>query len=125
MVCVLVAANGQQTSGSEVGVLMDPAVTSGMRQGAAAASAASEARAAEDYEARKRAHLQTAAACADEGLQFVLLVADAAGGAGLKTWKQVAPWVAARPGAGTDTERITCCRLYRWPSKGKRMPERC
>eukprot|EP00438_Fugacium_kawagutii_P034791 Skav236255 [mRNA] locus=scaffold829:452914:455068:+ [translate_table: standard] len=37
----------------------DLAVTSGLRQGAVAASAATGARAAEDYEARKRAHLQT------------------------------------------------------------------
>lgn len=80
----------------------DLAVTSGLRQGAVAASAVTGARAAEDYEARKRAHLQTAALCAEEGLQFIPLVAEAASGGwapvAMRTWHQLAQSIAARSG---------------------------
>ena len=85
----------------------DLAVTSGLRQGAGAGLPQQQqgitgARAAEDYEARKRAHLQTAATCADEGLQFIPLVAEAASGGwapvAMQTWRQLAHCVAARSG---------------------------
>lgn len=86
----------------------DLAVTSGLRQGAVAASAATGARAAEDYEARKRAHLQTAATCANEGLQFIPLVAEAASGGwapvAMQTWRQLAHCVAARTGEEAGAE---------------------
>ncbi|CAK9038385.1 132 kDa protein [Durusdinium trenchii] len=86
----------------------DLAVTSGLRQGAVAASAATGARAAEDYEARKRAHLQTAATCAGEGLQFVPLVAEAASGGwapvAMQTWRQLPQCVAARSGEDAGVE---------------------
>ena len=86
----------------------DLAVTSGLRQGAVAASAATGARAAEDYEARKRAHLQTAATCANEGLQFIPLVAEAARGGwapvAMQTWRQLAHCVAARTGEEAGAE---------------------
>jgi len=62
----------------------------------------------EDYEARKRAHLQTAATCADEGLQFIPLVAEAASGgwapAAMQTWRQLAHCVAARSGEQPTVE---------------------
>ena len=101
-----------QTTNTKALTAFDLAVTSGLQQGAAAASAASGGRAAEDYEARKRAHLQTATACANEGLQFVPLVAEAAGGGwapvAMKTWRQLAQCMAARSGddAALELDRL-------------------
>ena len=92
----------------------DLAVTSGLRQGAVAASAATGARAAE---ARKRAHLQTAATCADEGLQFIPLVAEAASGGwapvAMQTWRQLAHCVAARSGEQPKVELEKLLSLQR------------
>jgi len=80
-----------------------------MRQGAVAASAESGAHAAKDYGARKRAHLHTAAACAEQGLQFIPRVAEAAGGgwapAAMKTWHQLSQCVAARFGEDAALEQ--------------------
>ena len=58
----------------------DVAVTSGLRQGHLAASAADGSKASMDYEVRKCHHLDTLQACATEGLQFISLVVEACGG---------------------------------------------
>ena len=58
----------------------DVAVTSGLRQGHLAASAADGSKASMDYEVRKCHHLDTLQACATEGLQFIPLVVEACGG---------------------------------------------
>ena len=87
-------------------------MTSGLRQGAVSASARCGARAAADYEERKRQHLHTQATCAAEGLQFVPLVAEACGGgwgpAAERAWKALAQAVAARTGetAAVEQERL-------------------
>ena len=84
------------------------AAISGLQQAAVAASAATGARAAENYEGRNRAHLQTAATCANEGLQFIPLVAEAASGGwapvAMQTWRQPAQCVAARTGEEAGAE---------------------
>ena len=56
------------------------AVTSGLRSGAVAASASGGSHACVAYEAKKRAHQDTAHQCSEQGLQFVPLVAEACGG---------------------------------------------
>eukprot|EP00660_Eupelagonema_oceanica_P019577 gene19577-biopygen5141 len=60
---------------------LDFAVTSGLKSGALFSSAADGASAAAEYEARKRAHLDTAAHCKDEGILFIPMVMEACGGA--------------------------------------------
>ncbi|CAJ1356341.1 unnamed protein product, partial [Effrenium voratum] len=63
---------------------LDLAVTCGLRPGqlpqAAAAEGAWAVGPATDYEARKRAHLNTAQLCAEQGLQFLPIVAEGSGG---------------------------------------------
>ena len=80
----------------------DLAVSSGMRSGVLAASAANGAHAAVAYEDRKRQHQATAAQCRAQGLQFVPCVAEACGGgwgpAAVKVWKALGALIAARGG---------------------------
>ena len=59
---------------------LDFAVTSGLRSGLIASSAASAASAAEHYEEVKRRHLDTARCCSEVGLAFVPMVVEAHGG---------------------------------------------
>ena len=71
----------------------DLAVTSGMRLGVVARSAADGQLAASEYEARKCSHQQALATCTAEGLQFIPLVVEACGGGwaptAMKTWKGI------------------------------------
>eukprot|EP00660_Eupelagonema_oceanica_P019257 gene19257-biopygen13015 len=60
---------------------LDFAVTSGMRSGFVFPSAADGGSAVVSYEARKRAHLDTAAHCKEEGILFIPMVVEACGGA--------------------------------------------
>ena len=83
----------------------DVAVTSGLRQGHLAASAADGM----DYEVRKCRHLDTLQACATEGLQFIPLVVEACGGGwgptALKTWRSLSAAIAART---SDSRQQLC-----------------
>ena len=60
--------------------VFDLAVTSGLRCGASASSAADGSHACAAYEKRKRAHLDTATLCQQQGLQFVPLIAESSCG---------------------------------------------
>ena len=90
----------------------DLAVTSGLRQGQAAASTADGSRAAAAYEDRKNQHLNTLSTCTAEGFQFLPLVAEACSGGwgpvATKTWKELAAAIAARSNesVATETERL-------------------
>ena len=90
----------------------DLAVTSGLRQGLVARSAADGQLAAAEYETRKCAYQQTLATCTAEGLQFIPLVVEACGGGwaptAMKTWKELATAHAAR---STETAGVECGRL--------------
>ena len=95
---------------------LDLAVTSGMRTGAALAQSAQSSQAAvEAYEAQKRTHLQTAKHCADEGLQFIPLVAEACSGGwgptAAETWRVLGGLLAARTGdtPAAETARLLQC----------------
>ena len=60
---------------------------------------------ARDYAARKRAHLNTQALCMAEGLQFVPLVVEAAGGwapAARRAWKELGEQLSAGTGDPTS-----------------------
>ena len=76
------------------------AVTSGLRCGAAASSAADGARACADYEERKRSDLNTATMCQQQGLQFVSLIAESVGGEwgreSIKTFRHLGSLLAGR-----------------------------
>ena len=86
----------------------DVAVTSGLRQGHVANSALDGSKACMDYEVRKCSHLDTSAACATEGLQFVPLVVEACSGGwgptALKTWRSLAAAIAARTSESSAKE---------------------
>ena len=90
----------------------DLAVTCGLRGGELAHSAADGAHAATAYEARKRAHQDTEAACRREGLQFIPLVAEGcAGGWGptaTATWRSLGRLLAAQSGepVASTTEHL-------------------
>ena len=76
-----------------------------------ASVAADASRPAEDYEARKRTHLQTQLLCASEGLQFVPLVVEASGGwapIARRTWKELGQLLAAKTGESeaVETEQL-------------------
>ena len=80
----------------------DLAVTSGLRSGAVAASASDGSHACVAYEAKKRAHQDTAHQCSEQGLQFVPLVAEACGGGwgptAISTWRSLGALLSARTG---------------------------
>ena len=106
-------AVAQLMSGSPTGTFMalplfDVAVTSGLRQGHLAASAADGSKASMDYEVRKCHHLDTLQACATEGLQFIPLVVEACGGGwgptALKTWRSLSAAIAARTSESSSVE---------------------
>eukprot|EP00660_Eupelagonema_oceanica_P019071 gene19071-biopygen36140 len=59
---------------------LDFAVTSGLSMGALHASAQDGAAATTEYAARKRAFLETASHCTDEGLDFIPMIVEASGG---------------------------------------------
>ena len=86
----------------------DVAVTSGLRQGHLAASAADGSKASMDYEVRKCHHLDTLQACATEGLQFIPLVVEACGAGwgptALKTWRSLSAAIAARTSESSSVE---------------------
>ena len=86
----------------------DVAVTSGLRQGHLAASAADGSKASMDYEVRKCHHLDTLQACATEGLQFIPLVVEACGGGwgptAFKTWRSLSAAIAARTSESSSVE---------------------
>ena len=85
----------------------DLAVTSGMRARCLPASTTDAARPAEDYEARKRTHMNTQTVCAAEGLQFIPLVVEAGGGwaaAAMQTWKELGKLLAAKSGQSAEEE---------------------
>ena len=88
---------------------LDLAVTSGMRQGHLAATAADGGRATLDYEVRKCQHQNTFQLCSSEGLQFLpLLVEGCAGGWGptaTKTWHQLSAALSARSGESSSVEQ--------------------
>ena len=79
---------------------LDLAVTSGLRPGCLASTAAAGERPAVDYEARKRQHLDTQQLCSAAGLQFLPLVAEACGGgwgpAAQRVWTALGSEVAVR-----------------------------
>ena len=81
---------------------LDLAVTSGLRSGALPTTAVDGARPCLDYEARKRAHQDTARLCGEAGLQFIPLVAEACGGGwgptAVQTWRTLGSLIAARIG---------------------------
>ena len=91
------------------------AVTSGLRCGAAAASAADGSHTCAAYEERKRSHLNTAALCRDQGLQFLPLIAESScGGWGreaIKVWRTLGALLAAKSGdgSGAATEQLLQC----------------
>ena len=106
-------AVAQLMSGSPTGTFMalplfDVAVTSGLRQGHLAASAADGSKASMDYEVRKCHHLDTLQACATEGLQFIPFVVEACGGGwgptALKTWRSLSAAIAARTSESSSVE---------------------
>ena len=77
----------------------DLAVTCGMRAGQLSAAVDSGARPAEDYEARKRSHLHTQELCEGQGIQFLPMVVEAAGGwapTALRVWRDLAAAEAER-----------------------------
>ena len=80
----------------------DLAVTSGLRSGSCASSAADGSRACLAYETKKRDHQHTAAQCAEQGIQFVPLVAEACGGGwgptAVATWRSLGALCAAHTG---------------------------
>ena len=83
----------------------DLAVTSGMKSGSLAAVITDAGQPVGDYEGRKRTHLNTQALCAAEGLQFVPLVVEAAGGwapAARRAWKELGEQLSARTGDPTS-----------------------
>eukprot|EP00666_Eupelagonemidae_sp_cell4sb_P017874 gene17874-biopygen36351 len=59
---------------------LDFAVTSGLRMGSLALSAADGSAAVEAYAARKRDHLDTAAHCDEAGIDFIPMIVEASGG---------------------------------------------
>ena len=95
---------------------LDLAVTCGLRPGqlpqAAAAEGAWAVGPATDYEARKRAHLNTAQLCAEQGLQFLPIVAEGSGGGwgptAQKVFAVLGRALAARSGelAAIETDRL-------------------
>ena len=95
--------------------VFDLAVTSGLRCGAAAASAADGSHTCAAYEERKRSHLNTAALCRDQGLQFLPLIAESScGGWGreaIKVWRTLGALLAAKSGdgSGAATEQLLQC----------------
>ena len=85
----------------------DLAVTSGLHPSSHASVAADASRPAEDYEARKRTHLQTQQLCVSEGLQFVPLVVEASGGwapIARRTWKELGQLLATKIGESEAVE---------------------
>ena len=80
----------------------DLAVTSGLRSGSCAFFAADGSRACLAYETKKRDHQHTAAQCAEQGIQFVPLVAEACGGGwgptAVATWRSLGALCAAHTG---------------------------
>ena len=91
---------------------LDLAVTSGMRGAILPASASDGAQPCLAYEDRKRSHLQTAQQCADQGIQFLPLVAEACGGGwgpvAVRTWRSLGALIAGRTGepASMVVERL-------------------
>ena len=81
---------------------LDLAITSGMRGAILPASASDGAQPCLAYEDRKRSHLQTAQQCADQGIQFLPLVAEACGGGwgpvAVRTWRRLGALIAGRTG---------------------------
>ena len=71
------AASGCPFGGFTAPAAFDLAVTSGLRAGTAAASAADGGQAVASYEDRKRSFQRTKARCRATGLQFVPLIAEA------------------------------------------------
>ena len=94
---------------------LDLAVTSGMRLGSLAQTAANGQHAVVEYEVKKCSHQNTLATCGAEGLQFLPLVAEACGGGwgpiALQTFKAIATAVAARSNepAGVEYDRLLQC----------------
>ena len=95
--------------------MFDLAVTSGLRCGSTASSASDGSHACAAYEERKRNHLQTAALCREQGLQFIPLIAEAVSGGwgreAMKAWRQLGALLANRTGetASTCTEHLLQC----------------
>ena len=94
---------------------LDLAVTSGMRLGSLAQTAANGQHAVAEYEVKKCSHQNTLASCGAEGLQFLPIVAEACGGGwgpiALQTFKAIATAVAARSNepAGVEYDRLLQC----------------
>ena len=94
---------------------LDLAVTSGMRLGSVAQTAANGQHAVVEYEVKKWSHQNTLASCGAEGLQFLPIVAEACGGGwgpiALQTFKAIATAVAARSNepAGVEYDRLLQC----------------
>ena len=94
---------------------LDLAVTSGMRLGPLAQTAANGQHAVAEYEVKKCSHQNTLASCGAEGLQFLPIVAEACGGGwgpiALQTFKAIATAVAARSNepAGVEYDRLLQC----------------
>ena len=68
-------------------------INAGLRCGSAASSATDGSHACAAYEECKRNHLQTAALCRQQGLQFIPLIAEAVSGGwgreAMKAWRQL------------------------------------
>ena len=94
---------------------LDLAVTSGMRLGSLAQTAANGQHAVAEYEVKKCSHQNTLASCGAEGLQLLPIVAEACGGGwgpiALQTFKAIATAVAARSNepAGVEYDRLLQC----------------
>jgi len=87
------------------------AVSSGLRSGELARTAADGAHAATAYEARKQTHQDTEAQCRDQGLQFLPLLAEGCGGWGptaTQVWRAFGRLAAAHSGQtqGAATEHL-------------------
>ena len=89
----------------------DFAVTSGMRSSCLQESAADGASAATAYEGKKCSHLDTKSACEAEGVSFLPMVADAAGGwapTARFVWSELASFLAVASGESAQT---ACARV--------------
>ena len=81
---------------------MDFAVTSGLRRDIVNSSAEDGSMATKNYETFKRTHLNTEAACLEEGITFIPVIFEADGGgwgpAAHKVWSELAKHKSLRSG---------------------------